>query len=306
MQRRRARTDPDGDYRLDDYFSWIHRSEKVIEPSTGESTCTSSFTGGVDAVCSAPASTSASSCSGNRQMRPWASGVTSIAVDPCTVTRGTGETGVLWRRRHPAHASSEFAGESGGGLTVRQGLLPVAIHFSDLLTGQSVLAACGGPDYFDPGRPARVDTVDISEVAVNLPAKKAIVRWTACPAIPCATWKCSRRCRKKSWDKIVTKMIKSFGAPVKDSLDAGRIVDYLVAMKMRNRREMGIVNQERNGTGNRNKNRPLCGPFLLYGIFLSEHSAGAGEIAFPVFVFKAGDHDAMRGGQRARKKLFIR
>lgn len=36
---------------------------------------------------------------------------------------------------------------------------------------------------------------------------------------------------RKNWEKIVDKMIKSYGAPVRDSVTAARIVNYLVAIK---------------------------------------------------------------------------
>ncbi len=36
---------------------------------------------------------------------------------------------------------------------------------------------------------------------------------------------------RKTWEKTVDKMIKTFGAPVPDSLTAKRIVDYLVSIK---------------------------------------------------------------------------
>jgi sulfite dehydrogenase len=36
---------------------------------------------------------------------------------------------------------------------------------------------------------------------------------------------------KKNWEKIVQKMIKNFGAPIKDSLEASQIVDYLYSIR---------------------------------------------------------------------------
>jgi hypothetical protein len=36
---------------------------------------------------------------------------------------------------------------------------------------------------------------------------------------------------KAAWEKIVTKMIKMYGAPVRDSMEAAAIVRYLVAIK---------------------------------------------------------------------------
>lgn len=35
----------------------------------------------------------------------------------------------------------------------------------------------------------------------------------------------------KAWEKTVTKMIKMYGAPVRDSLEAAAIVDYLTEIK---------------------------------------------------------------------------
>ena len=36
---------------------------------------------------------------------------------------------------------------------------------------------------------------------------------------------------RKAWEKIVDKMIKNYGAPVRDSVTATRIVDYLASIR---------------------------------------------------------------------------
>src|ERR1043165_9827325 len=96
-----------------------------------------------------------------------------------------------------------------------------------------LLAACGGHDYSVADPPMRLDSVDISEVVVNLPAKEG-KEITEMDCVPCHSLRyleMQPEMSKKSWEKIVTKMIKSFGAPVRDSVDAEKIVEYLVAMK---------------------------------------------------------------------------
>jgi hypothetical protein len=35
----------------------------------------------------------------------------------------------------------------------------------------------------------------------------------------------------KAWEKVVTKMIKNFNAPITDSIKAKQIVDYLYAIR---------------------------------------------------------------------------
>ncbi len=75
--------------------------------------------------------------------------------------------------------------------------------------------------------------MDISEVSVALPegdGKELVER--AC--VPCHSLRyieMQPNMPKKVWEKTVTKMIKMYGAPVRDSAEADKIVHYLAAIK---------------------------------------------------------------------------
>jgi hypothetical protein len=75
--------------------------------------------------------------------------------------------------------------------------------------------------------------MDITDVVVALPyAKGAEQVERSC--VPCHSLRyieMQPHMTRKSWEKIVTKMIKNFGAPVRDSIAATEIVDYLVAIR---------------------------------------------------------------------------
>ncbi len=75
--------------------------------------------------------------------------------------------------------------------------------------------------------------MDISEIAVALPegdGKELVER--AC--VPCHSLRYIEMqpdMPHKAWEKTVTKMIKMYGAPVRDSAEAAQIVHYLTAVK---------------------------------------------------------------------------
>lgn len=78
------------------------------------------------------------------------------------------------------------------------------------------------------------DTVmDIKAVTVTLPYAKGLgLVETSC--VPCHSLRfieIQPNFDHKTWNKIVTKMIKNFGAPVQDTVVRNEIVDYLVAVK---------------------------------------------------------------------------
>jgi len=75
-------------------------------------------------------------------------------------------------------------------------------------------------------------TKDVSDAKVNLPYAEGEELFTA----RCITCHSLRYIQmqpdfpEKTWQKIVDKMVKSFGAPISDS-DSKAIVEYLVAIK---------------------------------------------------------------------------
>lgn len=79
----------------------------------------------------------------------------------------------------------------------------------------------------------RTDTADISDVMVALPEGdgKDLVEMNCVPCHSLRYIEMQPELSRKSWEKIVSKMIKNYGAPVRDSIAAAAIVDYLVAIK---------------------------------------------------------------------------
>jgi cytochrome c5 len=96
-----------------------------------------------------------------------------------------------------------------------------------------LLASCGAKEQPAQTIARRVDSIDISDVVVALPegeGREQIER----SCVPCHSLRyieMQPAMPKKSWEKIVTKMIKMYGAPVRDSIAEKEIVDYLVAIK---------------------------------------------------------------------------
>jgi hypothetical protein len=93
--------------------------------------------------------------------------------------------------------------------------------------------ACSGTDYTQRDPAPRNDSVDISEVVVNMPDSlgKELVEMSCVPCHSLRYIEMQPAMPRKAWEKIVTKMIKTYGAPVRDSVTAVRIVDYLTAIK---------------------------------------------------------------------------
>ena len=109
------------------------------------------------------------------------------------------------------------------------------MFFAFCLLLLTVVSSCGPDvDYSKRDAAPRWDTaMDITEVVVGLPyAKGAELVEMSC--VPCHSLRYIEMqplMSRASWEKIVTKMIKNFGAPVRDSIAAGEIVDYLVAIR---------------------------------------------------------------------------
>ena len=94
-------------------------------------------------------------------------------------------------------------------------------------------ASCSGEDYTLREPAPRIDSPDISEVVVALPEAegKELVEMSCVPCHSLRYIEMQPAMSKKAWEKTVTKMIKIYGAPVRDSASAAEIVDYLVHIK---------------------------------------------------------------------------
>jgi cytochrome c5 len=75
--------------------------------------------------------------------------------------------------------------------------------------------------------------MDIEEVQVALPRTEGIeaVERSCTPCHSLRYIEMQPELSKATWEKIVTKMIKMYGAPVRDSQEAAAIVRYLVEVK---------------------------------------------------------------------------
>jgi hypothetical protein len=96
-----------------------------------------------------------------------------------------------------------------------------------------VWASCSEQQQEAPAAAPHTDSIDISDVVVTLPEGKGKEEVEK-SCVPCHSLRYIQmqpEMTRKSWDKVVTKMIVNFGAPVKDSATAAEIVDYLVAIK---------------------------------------------------------------------------
>lgn len=95
-----------------------------------------------------------------------------------------------------------------------------------------LLCACGMGQTDQPAI-RQTDTPDISDVVVALPEGKGkeLVEMSCVPCHSLRYIEMQPDMSKKSWEKIVTKMIRNYGAPVRDSMDAAAIVDYLFVIK---------------------------------------------------------------------------
>lgn len=105
--------------------------------------------------------------------------------------------------------------------------------FLVLLLSVLFFAACNSNDTVEPQPAPRRDSIDISEVKVDLPEGngKELVEVNCVPCHSLRYIEMQPNMPKKSWEKIVTKMIKNYGAPVRDSATALQIVDYLAHIK---------------------------------------------------------------------------
>ena len=107
--------------------------------------------------------------------------------------------------------------------------LCVIMILSQLLLG----ASCTGEDYSVREPAPRIDSPDISEVIVTLPEGegKELVEMSCVPCHSLRYIEMQPALSKKAWEKTVTKMIKVYGAPVRDSISAVKIVAYLAQIK---------------------------------------------------------------------------
>jgi hypothetical protein len=96
------------------------------------------------------------------------------------------------------------------------------------------VSSCVNPeDNYDKGAAGNKPVKDIYNVTVNLPEKdgKELIEANCVICHSLRYIEMQPEMTRKSWEKTVSKMIKNFGAPVKDSLVEKRIVDYLVAIR---------------------------------------------------------------------------
>jgi len=105
--------------------------------------------------------------------------------------------------------------------------------FPALLSLFLLACSCSGVDYTIREPAPRIDSIDISEVVVALPdsAGKELVEVNCITCHSLRYIEMQPHMSRKSWEKTVTKMIKTYGAPVADSIAAAAIVDYLVKIK---------------------------------------------------------------------------
>jgi hypothetical protein len=95
------------------------------------------------------------------------------------------------------------------------------------------LMSCGKQQPSIHATSSHADSIDLSDVVVALPegaGKEQIER----SCVPCHSLRyieMQPAMPKKTWEKIVSKMIKAYGAPVRDSVAEKEIVDYLVTIK---------------------------------------------------------------------------
>ena len=96
-----------------------------------------------------------------------------------------------------------------------------------------VFAACSGTDYSLREPAPRLDTIDISEVRVTLPDSmgKELVEANCITCHSLRYIEMQPHMSRKNWEKTVTKMIKTYGATVTDSMAAAAIIDYLMRIK---------------------------------------------------------------------------
>jgi cytochrome c5 len=99
--------------------------------------------------------------------------------------------------------------------------------------GLMLLGSCSDESQVAQRTAFRTDSMDISEVKVELPniQGRDLVEMSCMPCHSLRYIEMQPDMTKKSWEKIVAKMIKNYGAPVRDSIAAAGIVDYLVAIK---------------------------------------------------------------------------
>ncbi len=93
----------------------------------------------------------------------------------------------------------------------------------------ALLASCSDADYARREPAPRIDSFDISEVVVALPPAEGREQ-VEISCVPCHSLRYIEMqpdMSRTAWEKIVTKMIKVYGAPVRDSASAAAIVDYL-------------------------------------------------------------------------------
>lgn len=93
---------------------------------------------------------------------------------------------------------------------------------------------CGNSEQTETKTLTDKDSImDIKAVTVTLPYAKGLsLVETSC--VPCHSLRfieIQPNFNHKTWNKIVTKMIKNFGAPIQDTVVRNEIVDYLVAAK---------------------------------------------------------------------------
>lgn len=97
----------------------------------------------------------------------------------------------------------------------------------------TALYACSNVDYSQTRSAPRQDSIELDEVQVVLPEGKGKEQ-VEMSCVPCHSLRyieMQPEMPRKNWEKIVTKMIQVYGAPVRDSASAAQIADYLYSIK---------------------------------------------------------------------------
>jgi len=96
-----------------------------------------------------------------------------------------------------------------------------------------LVMSCANPEDHDPHSGFTTEVIQVSDVKVDLPVKEGHELVQA-HCIICHSLRYIEMqpdMSRKSWQKLVSKMIKNFGAPVQDTMIEKKIVDYLVSIK---------------------------------------------------------------------------
>ena len=107
---------------------------------------------------------------------------------------------------------------------------PLPTVFGFIVLGSVLVAACNNENQNNNATP---EAVPIESVTTSLPNAKGVelVEQNCVSCHSLEYIKMQPAMSHKAWEKIVTKMIKTFNAPITDSTKAKEIVDYLYAIK---------------------------------------------------------------------------